>query len=110
MIPIHPIIRGNVEAHYGKPVYIVMKDGTEHIGILSRMKNGQLFLNEQPALDIQSSRGKASKRKKNASTQIADAPLPVTAGYYPPYPPHFYGPRLVLDAAAIALLFLIAFL
>lgn len=113
----------------GRPVCVVTQDGRRYIGQLSRCHQGKLILNEQADSDSsghaehkeprQSKKGKKSKSKTSKKKEAA---APATAmsqygpygggGYPPPYPyqpqPYpFYGPRIELDFALIALLFLL---
>ncbi|MDQ1911913.1 hypothetical protein RAC89_16135 [Paenibacillus sp. GD4] len=111
MKPIHPICEASCKEHYGKPVLIYLKDGGEVFGVLSRLENNQLILNEDPSVAVTTKnkkKGKAViKGKKGKKTGTVDA----ATSAYPfapyPYPPFYPGGRIVLDIALIALLFVL---
>ncbi|WP_010271492.1 hypothetical protein [Paenibacillus senegalensis] len=133
---IYPITEEACKPFWGRPVMVVMNDGTRHIGTLSGIVKNQLILNDESGNPYSLSypadhkTGKSSKRAKlnakaggkNKKTKSGEAtvsaysPGPVFEdgaygpqrwqGYgYRPFP--YFGERLALDLAAIALLFLI---
>lgn len=107
MKPIHPISVKSCKAYYGKPVCIILKDGAQLVGTLSRLENGKLILNDKPAVRLQTKTPKsgAKKGKPGAKTKKA-LEAQTTAHLYAPAPVHpFGGGRIVLDSALIALLF-----
>lgn len=103
MILTHPIQAEHCKLLIGQPVCIVLHDGTEHIGWLSRVENGKLVLNETPSLAVA-----ASKAGKRTGAKKDRGKASVSAFWYPPFPPYPYlGARLAVDLAAVALLFLL---
>jgi hypothetical protein len=64
MIPIQPVTEENIRLYYGYPVMVVLRDGTEHIGILSRVGGGKLILNEQSIAETTGKKGKRNARVK----------------------------------------------
>ncbi|UUZ83526.1 hypothetical protein LJK88_06620 [Paenibacillus sp. P26] len=68
MQPINPNNIQECRPHFGKTVLVVLRDGTELIGTLSRLENEKLVLNDTPAgVATKRSRGKAAGlRQKNA--------------------------------------------
>ncbi|WP_028548888.1 hypothetical protein [Paenibacillus sp. UNC451MF] len=108
---IHPINEDTCREHYGKPVLIILRDGSELVGVLSRYDNGKLILNSQgtPAAatteSISSRRSdtKSKKPKIRAKTKATVSALPPgpETGFSP------FGGELALDLSFIALLFLL---
>lgn len=130
MEPIYPLSEENLNQFTGQLVCVVMQDGTRHVGVLSRCGKGRLLLNdgaaEEGALELEQaetgskkSAGKRGSRRKNngkstSSHQPGEAytaayPFGGLAGGYPyaPQYPGFFGPRVWLDLALIALVLLI---
>ena len=126
MHPIYPVTAETCSAYYGRPVCVVMNDGTRYVGILSCVRGGKLILNEQggDAGVTRMKRGASvkrtgkSRRGKRAGLKAAAAPIaapyapgvgvPYGAPVVPPYGPVYpYGPELALDLAAISLLLLL---
>lgn len=101
MILTHPIQAEYCKPLIGQPVCIVLHDGTEHIGLVSRLEGGKIILNDTPGIDISTSKRAKKKPVKKARKNAAA----VSAWGYPAFP--FFGPRLALDLASIALLFLL---
>ncbi|AFH60058.1 hypothetical protein ACVNS2_05150 [Paenibacillus caseinilyticus] len=110
---IHNICEEECKPHYGKPVVLLLRDGTEVYGTLSRIHGGQLILNETAENGAagnvtlnqkKSKKGTAPKAagKTEASTQ-AFGPYPGPSPYGPVYP---FAP-ILLDLALIALLFVL---
>jgi hypothetical protein len=115
MIPIHPVEEKAVSRYIGMPVCAVLQDGTRHYGILSRIEKGKLILNESPeeaesANLKRRSRGKAKTTSVRKGAKAKISAFPAVEGFPGPYPygyPNPFGGRIVLDLAAIALLFLL---
>jgi len=132
MEPIYPLTEENLNQFCGQPVCVVMKDGTRHVGILSRCRGGRLVLNDDApeaygsAAGQHEAEGKRRSRRragsrKNGGTSAGKAQAsafgsfgwygppgydgPFSGGYRPPY--GFFGPRILLDLALIALVLLI---
>lgn len=59
---IHPITEESCRAHCGKPVLLFLHDGTEIHGVLSRVSEGKLYLNEETGA-YASAKAKASRKK-----------------------------------------------
>jgi len=96
MRQIHPISEESCKEHYGKPVLVIMKDGSEISGILTKLDNGKLILNGDST--AATTNAKASKRKtgKNKSkAKVSFSPFPLSP----------FGSGIVLDLALIAFLF-----
>ncbi|MDO3681076.1 hypothetical protein [Paenibacillus ehimensis] len=66
MRPIHPINEEQCRPYYGQPVFIILKDGTELVGTLSRLDKGKLYLNEATA-GIQSNSSAPAKSKRSGA-------------------------------------------
>lgn len=127
MDQIYPLQEDVVSQYYGMPVYIVMKDGTRHIGLLSRCAGGKLTLNGDPNVSVatepesapvKSSKkskksGSKSKNQSQANAAMPDNPPVQTQSY--PFDPYYYEPRpyipfrevISLDFAHVAYLFLL---
>ncbi|WP_019535943.1 hypothetical protein [Paenibacillus ginsengihumi] len=111
MVPINPISEETCRPHYGKPVCVILRDGTEIVGILSRVHEGSLILNEEDGVDkadtMKTRNGKSlpakGRGKKTAGTQ---AKASVNAVPFFGAGPGFGGP-LTLDLGLVALLFLL---
>lgn len=109
----------------GRPVCVIMQDGTRYIGQLSRCSQGKLVLNEQSQAvgsgghtdKVEERVPKKGKKSTKHKSKPSAAPAATTNseygpyGCYPPpypYPPYpFFGPRVELDLALITLLFLL---
>lgn len=82
MFPVYPITEQNVKPYCGNQVCIVTNEGRQLIGTLSRIDNGQLILNEDPAeariaeqhKAVGSRKNKGAKTKANAKKAKASAP------------------------------------
>ena len=124
MIPV-PLHEDFMSRCCGRHVCIVMKDGQRHIGRLTAVRDGKVYLNggEQElgsSYGSKTSDAPKKRKKKNAKTAKPD-PVSVESdakaaglfgpgpygGPYGPYGPGFGGP-LALDFGLIALLFLLA--
>jgi hypothetical protein len=136
MEPIYPPTEEHLDRFRGQLVCVVMRDGTRHVGILSRCRGGRLILNEDAGdhgdiAELQAEAGEKRRTRRRSgsrkrSGKAAGAAQPDTAdaagfgsggwagppyagpwsgGYRPPY--GFFGPRLLLDLALVALVFLI---
>ena len=69
---IFPVTEEACRPHCGKPVVVYLQDGTEIHGMLSRVENGQLILNDDAVAAASSKKGKSAKashRKATASDQ-----------------------------------------
>jgi hypothetical protein len=86
MQPLYPVTEENCKPHYGKPVLLFTRDGTEVHGILSRIVGQKLYLNEEAAASapekvvaskkkvrLKSSVRKAGKAKKRSGTPAVSA-------------------------------------
>ncbi|MBP1157081.1 MULTISPECIES: hypothetical protein [unclassified Paenibacillus] len=107
MKPIHPISVKGCKAYYGKPVCVILKDGAQLVGILSRLEKGKLILNDEPAvrLKVKTKKSGAKKGKTGVNTKKA-LEAQTTAYPYAPSPVQpFGGGRIILDPALIAMLF-----
>ncbi|MFC0215213.1 hypothetical protein ACFFK0_22735 [Paenibacillus chartarius] len=113
---IYPITEEACRCHCGKPVLIYLADGSEVYGMLSRVENGKLVLNEpETAAEASGKSVTTSQRKSSARSGKK------TRGRYPtvqtsafgafpgPFFPPFglLGPVLAFDLAFIAALFLL---
>lgn len=136
MEPIYPLTEEHLDRFRGQLVCVVMKDGTRHVGVLSRCRGGRLVLNEDAgggeegggrqaeASAKRRSRRRSGSRKgggRTAGPEHPDAAYAAGFGsggwagppdfggeFRPPYGPYgFFGPRLLLDLALIALVLLI---
>lgn len=131
MEPIYPLTEEHLGQFCGQLVCVVLQDGTRHVGVLSRCSKGRLLLNDEwpeqdgvLGLSQAAAKGKGKRRLagKPAATSkrrgkpaaaphapdVFTAAFPFAGGYpYAPYRPRFYGPRLWLDLALIALVLLI---
>ncbi|WP_127491053.1 hypothetical protein [Paenibacillus glycanilyticus] len=126
MEQIYPLEEDIVSRYCGMPVYIIMKDGSRHIGRLSKCKGGKLTLNGDPnvsdadepeAVPDKSSSKKSKKNSKSKFQQQAKSSKPEqpvqTQSY--PFDPYYYEPRpyypfrdlITLDFALVAFLFLL---
>ncbi|MCZ8522844.1 MULTISPECIES: hypothetical protein [Paenibacillus] len=114
---IHNICEEECKPHYGKPVVLLLRDGSEIYGTLSRISDGKLVLNEVEEAGGASNLAVAGKkslaRKKGRTAKKAGRPDASTQslgnGPYPgpyPYTP-FYPSPILLDLALIALLFVL---
>ena len=126
MEPIYPLNEDRIRPLCGNVVCIVMKDGTEHVGVLSGCRGGRLYLNGDasgtaggPKIRGDRAQGRKSNSKKTAKGKASSSLQKDAAsdaftqawgyggpGYYPgPYYP--FGAALAIDLALIALLFLV---
>lgn len=107
MRPIHPITEQSCRDHYGKPVLIVLRDGSELVATLSKFDNDKIILNggEETAGTRGSSSTKStirsgrSKNKTKAAKVRAYKEPDVEPGFGP------FGGALVLETSSVALLF-----
>ncbi|WP_336776859.1 hypothetical protein [Paenibacillus sp. MMO-58] len=125
MEQIYPLEEDNVSRYCGMPVYIIMKDGTRHIGMLSRCTGGKLTLNGDPNVSAADEpedvpvkslkKGKKNSKSKFQQQAKSSKPeQPVQTQSYP-FDPYYYEPRpyypfrdlITLDFALIAFLFLL---
>ncbi|MFD2615158.1 hypothetical protein [Paenibacillus gansuensis] len=121
MYPIYPITKDAVLPFSGQLVCAVLKDGTRHVGILSRVHNGKLILNEteenhrsttvekhpngKKQANVSKKTRKAGLSSESASGEVSDSRLREGFGY--PGPRAFFGPPLLLDVELILLLALL---
>lgn len=109
MKAIQPISTEQCRPYYGKPVCVVLRDGTELFGTLSRFDGNKLILNEEATVStkktkaikstIKSKKGNTA-RKAAASGQTANT---LSSGPVPGFSP--FGGPIALDSASIGLLF-----
>lgn len=126
MEQVYPLEENIVSQYCGMPVYIVMKDGTRHIGLLSRCAGGKLTLNGDPhvseAAEPEAAPPKSSKKNKKSGSKSktqsqakSSKPEPAVQTQSYPFDPYYYEPRpyipfrdvITLDFALIAFLFLL---
>ncbi|WP_282939888.1 hypothetical protein [Paenibacillus sp. RC67] len=108
---IHPINEDTCREHYGKPVLIILRDGSELVGILSQYDNDKLILNRQVAAAETTTGTLSSKRSgslRSKKTKIK-AKTKATVSAYPGLGFGFspFGGEFALDLAFIAFLFLL---
>ncbi|MED4604149.1 hypothetical protein P9314_26330 [Paenibacillus validus] len=127
MKPIYPIGEAGCRPHYGKPVCVILKNGTEIFGTLIGVKKGELILSydEEEAVAPASGPTRSSRRspkkkapasgkragKGTAAEHIAQASAhPFGPSPYPAYPVSVlqHGRRVVLDIGLVGLLFTLA--
>ncbi|WJH37180.1 hypothetical protein N6H14_16910 [Paenibacillus sp. CC-CFT747] len=77
MYPIHPVTVESCKPHYGRLVCAVMQDGTQHIGILSRVHGGKLYLNEDAKTISASTRSKGKGKAKAKSAALGPEGFPL---------------------------------
>lgn len=117
MRPIHPINEEQCRPYYGQPVFIILKDGTELVGTLSRLDKGKLYLNETaagipsnssaPAKSKRSGANSSSLGRARAHTKKSDKPRTTAAneGLPVPYPDsELFGDPFELDVAMVGAL------
>ncbi|KZE74771.1 hypothetical protein AV654_29065 [Paenibacillus elgii] len=66
MRPIHPINEEQCRPYFGQPVFIILKNGTELVGTLSRLDKGKLYFNETAA-GIQSSASASTQSRRGGA-------------------------------------------
>ncbi|GMX60645.1 hypothetical protein Elgi_72550 [Paenibacillus elgii] len=117
MRPIHPINEEQCRPYYGQPVFIILKDGTELVGTLSRLDKGKLYFNETaagiqtnvsaPAKSRRSGASSSSLGKARTQTKKSDNPRTTAASeaFPVPYPDSEpFGAPFELDIASIGAL------
>lgn len=119
MEAIYPLHEDHISRFCGYLVCAVMKDGTRHIGVLSRCRNGELVLNEaSPEHDgsytgtTHTAKLKSGKKQKKGKPGVQTSAYPYGGYGYPgygysPYGYGGYGPPVLLDLALLAFLFLL---
>ncbi|SEG39726.1 hypothetical protein [Paenibacillus sp. UNC499MF] len=88
---IDPASSEQIRPHIGRPVLVYLRDGAEIFGILSRLDQGNLILNEEPGVKSPSAKTdkklKVAKtgRKKSAPPAARESQTVIThsAGYSP---------------------------
>ncbi|MGG1554481.1 hypothetical protein [Paenibacillus ferrarius] len=65
MQPIHPISAKSCKNLLGKPVFLVLKDGSRLFGVLHRVDNNRLTIGDEPLANV------SAKPKKTAKKQTA---------------------------------------
>jgi len=94
---IDPVTEKQCKAYYGRPVYVMLHDGTQIIGILSKLDGGKLYLNADGDKRPNTKRkSKISFKKKSVSKR------PIRS-VKSPYPAAI-GPALTIDLGHIGLL------
>ncbi|MCP3773862.1 hypothetical protein NLX71_11125 [Paenibacillus sp. MZ04-78.2] len=117
MRPIYPINEEQCRPYYGQPVFIILTDGTELVGTLSRLDNGKLYFNETaasiqsnanaPAKSKQTRAKSSSSGKARVQTKKSDKPRTTAANEAlpAPYPnSELFGAPFALDIASIGAL------
>ncbi|GLX67486.1 hypothetical protein [Paenibacillus glycanilyticus] len=130
MDQIYPLQEEVVSHYRGMPVYIVMKDGSRHIGLLSKCAGGKLELDgdpnaataTEPEPPQQQVKSPSKKNKKNAASKsksqanssksaypVQTQSFPFDPSYYEPRPHYSYPKREAetLEFDQVALLFLL---
>ncbi|WP_068773850.1 hypothetical protein [Paenibacillus sp. FJAT-26967] len=108
---IFPVNEQQLKPYIGHPVLVYLRDGGEIFGMFTRMKDGNLFLNEDPSqyvpaasknknLKIAGKTAKA-KLKQNASEIVQEQKTSAAAGTYTGYAP------LILSQDMIFALFIL---
>jgi len=116
MKPIHPICEEQCREHYGKPVLVILRDGSELVGVLSRydqdklILNGETFPEDLPtynkSIQLKKHKKLSINQKKKSGGKATVSAFPGAFGPGPGVSPFFpFGGPLVLDLALIALLF-----
>ncbi|MFS0840195.1 hypothetical protein [Paenibacillus sp. 1P03SA] len=88
---IDPANSEQIRPHIGSPVLVYLRDGAEIFGILSRLDQGNLILNEEPVVERPSAKTgkklKVAKTGRKKSSPPADresqAVIAHSAGYSP---------------------------
>ncbi|GIP40868.1 hypothetical protein J31TS4_41480 [Paenibacillus sp. J31TS4] len=105
---IHPVNEETCAPFRGLPVLVVLKDGTQHVGMLSGIQNGQLVLNDDGSSPSVAAKRKARARNSKKPQRTKAKP---DAGVNALAPPFGYGPvlggRLAFDLTDVTLLFLL---
>lgn len=110
---IHPIDEETCREHYGKPVLIVLRDGSELVGILSQYDNDKLILNRQEAPASETSGSLGTKRSGSSSIKSkksrikAKTKAKVSAFPGPGFGFPSFGGEFALELGLIAFLFLL---
>ncbi|TVY05554.1 hypothetical protein [Paenibacillus cremeus] len=118
MTPIHPINLEGCKPHYGKTVFVILKDGSEIVGTLSRFSGSQLILNEESQIGTKnvkntnsSKKGGRTKKGKVLKTKVIEEtsqgalpffPQEFSQGFTPPALP---SNTITLDLPMIAMVF-----
>lgn len=69
MLPIHPITEEHCRPHYGKPVFVILTNGSELVGTLSRLEGGKLVLNETEGAKAVTEALARKRRRKPAAVR-----------------------------------------
>ncbi|UJF32409.1 hypothetical protein [Paenibacillus hexagrammi] len=107
---VFPVTEKSCAAYCGKPVFIYLYDGSEIYGVLSRVENGHLILNDKAAT-VTSSQSK--KRKSVAVKSRKKEEQAETKAFHDVYPGPLsfggfaYNEALALPLASTAFLFAI---
>ncbi|WP_281889583.1 hypothetical protein [Paenibacillus sp. YYML68] len=126
---IYPICEAECAPHYGKPVCVILRDGTEVMGVMSCIENGKLILGTDNTAEAEVEaltnaalpaakrskrssklRTSSSKLKRAASSKARKQQVTTSAYPYGPYPypyPGFRAGRIALDLALITLLLIL---
>ncbi|MBY0203619.1 hypothetical protein NKT34_25025 [Paenibacillus polysaccharolyticus] len=113
---IHPVCEETVSPHVGRPVCLVMRDGTHMYGTLGGCRDGKVYLNEcfqGPRLSSVQSKQQLRRVSKKKLSSARKAKSSAYGGY--PYGGGYggyggYGYGAGYDVALIATLFLLPFL
>ncbi|MFE5324309.1 hypothetical protein ACFQ88_37230 [Paenibacillus sp. NPDC056579] len=104
---ITPINEQSCREHYGKPVLVVLRDGSELVATLSRMDKNKIMLNgeeEQPSITFGLNSRKSSTRSgKNKTKSRASVKTYTQPEFEPGFGPN--GRGLALDVSSVALMF-----
>jgi len=113
MIPINPVTEQACRDHFGKPVLIVLRDGSELVATLNGFEDGKLVLNtgEGPVETsgsvskkpkIRSAKGKPKKKAVLKAVAESETEAQAVSG---PIAPH--GNGFTLATSAVGLLFVL---
>jgi hypothetical protein len=93
MYIIDPITEESCKPHYGKEVLIFLQDGTEIYGVMNRVENGKLFLNDFSGSDLSTTQTSKKRKVTRGKKSSQKSKVNSSAG------------AIALEPATIALLF-----
>lgn len=106
MYLVHPVQEEQCRSLLGQPVVVVMRNGAEYFGILSKTRKGKLILNDRPSARNPANSKKAAtsaRTRKNKKAAVTAAPQPYAFPAPPAIP--FPGPRVTLDLPSVSLMY-----